>query len=81
MQKKYSSDYTVIIHVVQVVIEVDSSGKQDERYAMSKMMANDGKSQTKTCHSECFHQGRTEEPSHAKCDESRLTMISYSDCG
>jgi hypothetical protein len=62
MQKQYSSDYTVVIHVVQVMIEIDSSGKQDERYAMSKIMANDGKSQTKTCHSECSDLAQIEEP-------------------
>jgi hypothetical protein len=53
MQKQYQ-DNTVVIEVVQIVIEVDNQGKQkQERYAMSKLWANKGKDKTTTCHSQC----------------------------
>lgn len=52
MQKKWK-DVSVIIEVVHVVIEIDSSGKQKpERYAVSKRMVNTGRDKTTTCHSE-----------------------------
>ena len=52
MQKTYS-DQTVVIEVISVVVEVDSSGKEmPQRYAMSKWMANVGREKTATCQSE-----------------------------
>jgi hypothetical protein len=63
MQKKYQ-DKTVVIEVVQIVIEMDDKGKQkQQRYAMSKVMANDGKDQTATCQSKWSPSG---------CREGRL---------
>ena len=52
MQKKWK-DVSVVVEVVRVMIDIDSSGKQKpERYAMSKLMVNTGRDKTTTCHSE-----------------------------
>lgn len=52
MQKKWK-DVSVVVEVVHVMIEIDSSGKQKpERYAMSKLMVNTGRDKTTICHSE-----------------------------
>lgn len=57
MQKKYQ-DKTVVIQMVQIIIEMDSSNQQkQQRYAMSKLMANDGKDKTTTCQSAYFPSG------------------------
>ena len=54
IQEKYK-DQTVVIQVVHVVVEWDESGNEkDERYAMTKWMANGGKEKTATCYSEYF---------------------------
>jgi hypothetical protein len=53
MQKKYK-DKSVMIEVIQIIIEIDISGKekQQQRYGMSYQMANPGKQDTVTCQSE-----------------------------
>jgi hypothetical protein len=53
MQKKHGNDKTVIIEVVQVVVQMDKNGKKKgQRFAMSEMKANEGKKETKKCQSE-----------------------------
>ena len=52
MQEKYQ-DYSVVIEVVQVIVQVDEGGKQKERYGMWKDMANEGKDKTTTCLRKC----------------------------
>ena len=81
MQNKYK-DNTVFIEVVQVVIEIDSTGKQmQERYAMSKLMANYGKDKTTTCHSEYFPSCYVGGKIHlGRMNVIQLTIFFYSDC-
>lgn len=48
MQEKYA-DCTVVMEVVQVIIDVDETGQQKERYGMWKDYANEGMDKTTTC--------------------------------
>ena len=52
MKKKWEK-FSVEIQVVHVVVEVDSDQKYN-RYAMSKMYANEGMEKTTTCYSKQF---------------------------
>jgi hypothetical protein len=51
MQNKYQ-DSSVVIQVVQIVIDIDINGQQNQRYGMSQLMANGGKDKTTTCQSQ-----------------------------
>ena len=48
MQEKYV-DYTVVMEVVQVILDVNEAGQQKERYGMWKDYANEGMDKTTTC--------------------------------
>lgn len=50
MRKKWEG-YSVVMEVVQVIMEYDNSGQEHERYAMSKMWVDEGKEETTTCRS------------------------------
>lgn len=63
MQTQYQ-DSTVVVEIVQIIIQIDNSGSQMKRYGMSQLMANTGKGKTTTCQSKYFPLG---------CQECRIT--------